>query len=1301
MKKAENDLKHIVRLNTIIIVSIFILFTVIMNIIMFVFNRDQLLGEFSAFVETKSKAVESMAEVAESHLLRLKDAYDTFVGGISPSLPETIRLKQGNAPMDEQGEEIKAQYGSLFLKTETTLNPEMKKILSFATIMKTTHDTAPFFQWSYFYAADKSYSQLFPYLSGKDLLSYTEADDFDTALNRVFDAGGTQPVKLIGPVQNPERKLIWTEPYSDTAGSGMMVTMLIPLYENDTFKGAFGTDITLNVFNTILSDSNMSGLQYTIIDSKGISLSGEKPSFIPADSGKFEYSMNMYAMKLEIPDTGWYIVGSIDSASILKIILKMNLIFILSSLFLLLFILFTLNLFGKNFTHPAIRLVYMIEELNEGKQVQGNEKIPLFWTKWFERLKEIYRERNDYFKRISISERKFRELTDMLPEIIFESDLNGNITYANRKAFDVYGYTKEEYDKGINLLDTVQEIDRKKVRENIQSLLSGQNSEPNEYTVKRKDGKTFPVLIHTIPIIQDGHPVGFRGIITDITKRKQAEEELKDHRNNLEDMVNKRTAELKQTHDELKQAKEASEKANRAKSDFLANMSHEIRTPMNSIMGMTYLLLKTDLNTKQIDYLQKIENSTDHLLQIINEILDFSKIESGKMVLEMARFCLEEILGHIADLFIEKAVAKGLEIIFDIQSDIPECLIGDKLRIEQILINFISNAMKFTERGEIAIAIRMLEQNEKEILLHFAVKDTGIGIKEGLIDQIFKEFEQADSSTTRKYGGTGLGLAISKKLVELMKGHIGVDSIYNTGSTFWFTVPLQISENTHHYNRKIPDLNGKKALITDDNKSARDVLSGMLSLMGFETTEAKDGEEALNIVLNNPEDNPFDIIFLDWRMPGMDGVETGKIITEKTGKQKPYVVLVTAHEKDEHFKSIQQQYFDDILLKPVQPSTLFEAAVKPFTQNPEKLEKDIKRLNSISEDQIKRLTGCRILVADDNLLNQEIITEILLEAAIEAEIAVNGEEAVQKFHQTPFDLILMDMQMPVMNGIDATLQIRKTNREIPIIAMTANATQTDRKKCLSAGMNDFISKPVNLKEFWDTLSTWLKASEKKLPIEETGGSKLTDASDEKIRKLKQIRALDVEQALNKILRKKDLYLKIISKFILLQRDMPSKILDALNGEKPEEAAIITHSLKGVLGSIGAFELQNTARRIESDLENHTNGNTIMDELTRFSERYEDLITELTNIFPQKLKATDLSEFEKNRSKNVIMHMLELLGEDDPRACDVFEENDTLMKKLLKEKYQTVSNHIKQFNLEEALEAFRSIVQEINSEAGGD
>ena len=277
--------------------------------------------------------------------------------------------------------------------------------------------------------------------------------------------------------------------------------------------------------------------------------------------------------------------------------------------------------------------------------------------------------------------------------------------------------------------------------------------------------------------------------------------------------------------------------------------------------------------------------------------------------------------------------------------------------------------------------------------------------------------------------------------------------------------------------------------------------------------------------------------------------ETGKIITEKTGKQKPYVVLVTAHEKDEHFKSIQQQYFDDILLKPVQPSTLFEAAVKPFTQNPEKLEKDIKRLNSISEDQIKRLTGCRILVADDNLLNQEIITEILLEAAIEAEIAVNGEEAVQKFHQTPFDLILMDMQMPVMNGIDATLQIRKTNREIPIIAMTANATQTDREKCLSAGMNDFISKPVNLKEFWDTLSTWLKASEKKLPIEETGGSKLTDASDEKIRKLKQIRALDVEQALNKILRKKDLYLKIISKFIQLQRDIPSKILGCPEREK--------------------------------------------------------------------------------------------------------------------------------------------------------
>ena len=516
------------------------------------------------------------------------------------------------------------------------------------------------------------------------------------------------------------------------------------------------------------------------------------------------------------------------------------------------------------------------------------------------------------------------------------------------------------------------------------------------------------------------------------------------------------------------------EKANEAKSAFLANMSHEIRTPMNAVIGLSHLALKADPSPRLRDYLIKIRSSGQHLLGIINEILDFSKIEAGKLSIESVEFDLDKVLENVGNLISEKAEEKGLELVFDIEPSVSSTrLRGDPLRLGQILINFCNNAVKFTEKGEVVIKGRVLEASGDGQLIEFSVKDTGIGMTEAQIERLFQAFEQADTSTTRKYGGTGLGLAISKRLAELMGGHVGVTSEAGKGSTFWFTARLGKGVPAPRPSLLRSDLRGRRVLIIDDNSSARAVLSNMLTTMTFVADEAPSGEEGIEMVREAAKrGEPYEIIFVDWQMPRLDGIETSKrILALPDLSTAPHLVMVTAYGREDVLKQAEENGLENVLVKPVTSSTLFDTIVAVLDAHPEATGHDVQIVPSF---EINRTGGTRVLLVEDNEINQEVAIGLLEDATIQVDLAENGEIAVRMAQENDYDAVLMDMQMPVMDGIEATRAIRSDPRfqNLPIIAMTANAMAADREKCLKAGMNDHIGKPIDPDQLFSVLLRW-------------------------------------------------------------------------------------------------------------------------------------------------------------------------------------------------------------------------------------
>ncbi|MBF0225823.1 MAG: response regulator [Desulfobacterales bacterium] len=859
-----------------------------------------------------------------------------------------------------------------------------------------------------------------------------------------------------------------------------------------------------------------------------------------------------------------------------------NFLFIFLSSIIILSVICALAV-SKNFTIPLFNLIKGVRRISDGDLkykvavTTKNEFADLTnsFNKMTKELRKAFKTVSKKNKALKQAEKKYRQIFENAIEGIFQITLEGVIINANKSMAILFGYNSpsELIHSITNFADQCylrpEEFDQLIAKVKKNKFFVGFESQ-----FKRKNGSLFWGSKNIRLVFGENNTIShYEGSIIDITEYKKLRESEKE--------------------------RESAEAAAKAKSDFLANMSHEIRTPMNAIIGLTSLSLKTEVNAKQYDYLKKIEKSAQSLLGIINDILDFSKIEAGKLDMEYIPFNLEEVFFNISTLLGLKTDEKDLELLFDIDPTVPYGLIGDPLRLSQVLINLVSNAIKFTKKGQIIVRLeRLASQVSDQVILKFSVIDTGIGMTKEQLDKLFKPFSQADSTTTRKFGGTGLGLMISKRLVEMMNGEIWVESEVGKGSKFSFTARFRKKVEEKAKKNTYPvDFKNIKVLVVDDNPTARELLVNALESFSFKVDQVASGKEAIDELEKLSSSNTYQMVFIDWKMPDMDGIEASRLIklNEKLGKT-PAILMVTAYGREEIKKKAEAVGIDAFLMKPVTKSLLFDTIMGV-------LGKEIIDESCVSRQKIEeikglsQIRGAKILLVEDNEINQQVASELLEQEGFFVTTAENGVEALEiirskaqyirdNIAKIPFDIVLMDVQMPEMDGYETTEAIRKLEAEfhlsniikfqIPIIAMTAHAMTGEREKCLKAGMNDYVSKPIDTRQLFETIVRWIEPDKREVNLTKKIMKDVNIVNDLS----EKITGIDIDSGLVRVGGNKKLYKDLLKSFLTNYSTKSEQIRVELDIANFDKAIILAHTLKGVAGNIGAQSVFLAAMELE-------------------------------------------------------------------------------------------------------------------------
>ena len=885
-------------------------------------------------------------------------------------------------------------------------------------------------------------------------------------------------------------------------------------------------------------------------------------------------------------------------------------------------------------------------------------------------------------------EEELRRLLEATSEGIYGIDREGRITFANRAALNMFGHARPEALIGRSSHGLTHHSHADGSAYPVEECPILHSMEQNELVSRdtevfwHADGSAFPVAYTSAPLSRDGKVVGAVVSFQNITERKRAEAALF-------------------------QAKEAAEAANRSKSEFLANMSHEIRTPMNAIIGLSHLLRRNLTEPHTLEQLGKINAAAHHLLNIINDILDLSKIEAGKLQLESTDFEVERVIDNVINLVRDKAEAKHIELVEDLRA-LPPRLSGDGMRLGQILLNFVGNAVKFTERGRIVLRALPVAADDFGITVRFEVSDSGIGLSEEQQGRLFQAFEQADTSTTRRYGGTGLGLAISRRLVQLMDGQIGVNSALGEGSTFWIEIPLHYAQPGHEARREQLNTRGLSALVADDLAESRESLAEALMMQGFKVDTVADGQAALErIVAADAAGAPFDLIMSDWQMPGLDGLELGQRLKATPLSRQPARVLVSAYADGLPRDELVSSAYQAVLQKPVGPTRLFEALQNVLTG---RHSADTLLEQGEAEACLRQRGGGRVLLAEDNPINQEVALELLASVSLEVTVADDGQVAVDlarlaSQEGAPYELILMDVQMPVLDGLAATRLIRQlpSFAATPILAMTANAYDEDREACMAAGMNDHIPKPVDPEVLYGALLRWLpsrQADDARAPAT-VSDTRAPVAADPLRQRLEAVAGLNVTEGLRATNGRMDLYQRTLGKFIASPE--PAQLRRALAEGKLVEARRAAHTLKGVAATLGANDLRGHAARLELALSKtppdapHLDLEAAAADLeTEFLSLCDGLAAVLPASEPPPEAGAVAQPLDLDRLRAVTTRLAELLDANEMASATLFREHQTLLNQAFGATADRIAREIDEFAFEEAQASLQSALARLTA-----